>query len=94
MLRHVVLFTIRPTSSVAQIITYLQQLQSIPTVVDFAIYQTNGDADILLQADFNNATDLNIYLNHPIYQDTTAKVKPLRLTRTCIDFQILQSINT
>lgn len=44
--------------------------------------------DLVLVADFDTLEDLERYQVHPAHQAVGARMRPLRLSRACVDFEL------
>ncbi len=91
MIRHIVFFSVRRKEDVEAVRTGLQALGKIPHSRHFEVtLNTKVDLfsnaiDVVVYAEFENEEALAAYKAHPIYADTTSKVKPLRELRYSAD---------
>ena len=63
-----------------------QILSSETHINDKCANDTNYD--LLLISDFASFEDLNTYIVHPDHKDVGAFMRPVRLSRSCIDYEI------
>ena len=91
MIRHIVFFSARANEDVAAIKAGLEPLGQIPYA---SIFEVSLNAkvdplcdavDIVVYAEFPGQAELAAYKAHPIYAETTRKVKPLRERRYSAD---------
>ncbi|RWL81103.1 MAG: Dabb family protein [Mesorhizobium sp.] len=91
MIRHIVFFSVRRKEDVEAVRSGLLTLGNIPHSKHFEVtLNTKVDLfsnaiDVVVYAEFENEAALAAYKAHPIYADTTSKVKPLRELRYSAD---------
>ncbi|MBN9547737.1 MAG: Dabb family protein, partial [Alphaproteobacteria bacterium] len=84
MIRHIVFFSVRRKEDVQAVRSGLLALGRIPHSRHFEVtLNTKVDLfsnaiDVVVYAEFEDEAALAAYKAHPIYADTTSKVKPLR----------------
>ena len=91
MIRHIVFFSVRRREDVEAVRTGLEALGNIPHSSHFEVtLNTKVDLfsnaiDVVVYAEFEDEAALAAYKAHPIYAETTSKVKPLRELRYSAD---------
>ncbi|CDX31034.1 Stress responsive alpha-beta barrel domain-containing protein [Mesorhizobium plurifarium] len=91
MIRHIVFFSVRRKEDVEPVRSGLLALGKIPHSKHFEVaLNTKVDLfsnaiDVVVYAEFEDEAALAAYKAHPIYADTTSKVKPLRELRYSAD---------
>ncbi|TJV69499.1 MAG: Dabb family protein [Mesorhizobium sp.] len=91
MIRHIVFFSVRRKEDVEAVRSGLLALGNIPHSKHFEVtLNTKVDLfsnaiDVVVYAEFEDDAALAAYKAHPIYADTTSKVKPLRELRYSAD---------
>ncbi|RVD55327.1 Dabb family protein [Mesorhizobium sp. M2D.F.Ca.ET.185.01.1.1] len=91
MIRHIVFFSVRRKEDVEAVRSGLLALGKIPHSKHFEVtLNTKVDLfsnaiDVVVYAEFEDDAALAAYKAHPIYADTTSKVKPLRELRYSAD---------
>ncbi|TGS09209.1 Dabb family protein [Mesorhizobium sp. M2E.F.Ca.ET.209.01.1.1] len=91
MIRHIVFFSVRRKEDVEAVRSGLLALGKIPHSKHFEVtLNTKVDLfsnaiDVVVYAEFQDEAALAAYKAHPIYADTTSKVKPLRELRYSAD---------
>ena len=91
MIRHIVFFSVRRKGDVEAVRSGLLALGKIPHSKHFEVtLNTKVDLfsntiDVVVYAEFEDEAALAAYKAHPIYADTTSKVKPLRELRYSAD---------
>ncbi|NUS20585.1 MAG: Dabb family protein [Mesorhizobium sp.] len=91
MIRHIVFFSVRRKEEVEAVRSGLLALGKIPHSKHFEVtLNTKVDLfsnaiDVVVYAEFEDDAALAAYKAHPIYADTTSKVKPLRELRYSAD---------
>jgi hypothetical protein len=90
-IRHIVFFSARNKKDVETIVKGLQRLGEIPHSTVFEVMQNtktdpiSGEIDVVVYGEFENVEALAAYKAHPIYNETTAVVRPLRELRISAD---------
>jgi hypothetical protein len=91
LIRHIVFFSVRRREDVEAVRSGLLALGKIPHSKHFEVtLNTKVDLfsnaiDVVVYAEFEDEAALAAYKAHPIYADTTNKVKPLRELRYSAD---------
>ncbi|PBC09588.1 Dabb family protein [Mesorhizobium sp. WSM3859] len=91
MIRHIVFFSVRRKEDVEAVRSGLLALGRIPHSKHFEVtLNTKVDLfsnaiDVVVYAEFEDEAALAAYRAHPIYADTTSKVKPMRELRYSAD---------
>jgi quinol monooxygenase YgiN len=91
LIRHIVFFSVRRKEDVEAVRSGLLALGRIPHSRHFEVtLNTKVDLfsnaiDVVVYAEFEDEAALAAYKAHPIYADTTSKVKPLRELRYSAD---------
>ncbi|WP_217570630.1 Dabb family protein [Mesorhizobium sp. GbtcB19] len=91
MIRHIVFFSVRRKEDVEAVRSGLLALGKIPHSKHFEVtLNTKVDLfsnaiDLVVYAEFEDEAALTAYKAHPIYADTTSKVKPMRELRYSAD---------
>ncbi|GAA4529301.1 Dabb family protein [Chelativorans composti] len=92
MIRHIVFFSARDPEDVDRIAQSLWKLAEIPHSDFFEIGINRkvdlyaNDVDVIVYAEFANEEALAAYKAHPIYEETTNRVRPMRELRYAADF--------
>ena len=93
MLRHIVFFTAKAPAKRETILHALRRLGEIPHSLAFEVV-ANGkidpygnDIDIVVYGEFADEAALAAYKAHPIYDETTRLVRPMRELRYSADFR-------
>lgn len=94
MIRHVVFFSAKDKADVDTIIEGLSILKTIPYSDHFEVsHNLNADelsagaVDVVVYAEFADEGKLAAYKAHPIYQESIARVRPIRELRLAADFK-------
>lgn len=93
MIRHIVFFTAKRPDDVETIRTELSRLGEIPHSLAFEVVANAktdpmGNAiDVVVYGEFADEAALAAYKAHPIYDETTRKVRPMRELRHSADFR-------
>lgn len=92
MIRHIVFFSACERKDVQKIADGLQMLGNIPHSdffeigINHKVDQLGTDVDVIVYAEFADEAALSAYKAHPIYQQATDRVRPLRDMRHAADF--------
>jgi len=92
MIRHIVFFSAKQPEDIQRIAEHLNGLGQIPHSdffeigVNRKVDQLGTEVDVVVYAEFRDEAALAAYKAHPIYAETTAKVRPLREMRIAADF--------
>ncbi len=94
MIRHVVFFSAKDQNDVDVIMQGLSVLKTNPHVDHIEISRnlqtdelTGNMVDVIVYAEFSDEEQLAAYKAHPVYQQSIAKVRPLRELRVAADFK-------
>lgn len=93
MIRHIVFFTAKP-GKLDAVVAGLERLGQIPSAGHFEVRrntrvdQIGNEVDVVVYAEFADATALAAYKAHPIYAETTLKVRPMREMRLAADIEV------
>lgn len=91
MIRHIVFFSARRTEDVEAVRTGLMALGNIPhsslfeVTLNTKVDPLSDAIDVVVYAEFRDDAALAAYKAHPLYAETTSKVKPLRELRYSAD---------
>ncbi|RVD16464.1 MULTISPECIES: Dabb family protein [unclassified Mesorhizobium] len=91
MIRHIVFFSVRRKEDVEAVRSGLLELRRIPYSTHFEVtLNTKVDLfsnaiDVVVYAEFEDDAALAAYKAHPLYAETTSRVKPLRELRYSAD---------
>lgn len=101
MLRHIVMFKFKPEAdgytareNAARTADMLRALQGvIPTLKASEVhlgaeYADSTNCDLVLISDFENFEALQEYIVHPRHKAVGEFMRPLRESRSCVDFEI------
>lgn len=92
LIRHIVFFSARRKEDVSTIQKGLSALAAIPHSTHFEVAVNekvdplSDEVDVVVYAEFPDAAALEAYKAHPIYDETTRRVRPLREMRYSADF--------
>lgn len=93
MIRHIVFFTAKQGEDVDTIRRLLGRLGEIPHALAFEVAANaridpiGNEIDIVVYGEFADETALAAWKAHPIYDETTQAVRPLRELRYSADFR-------
>ena len=91
MIRHIVFFSARRKEDVEAVRTGLLALGTIPhsslfeVTLNTKVDPLSDEVDVVVYAEFADDAALAAYKAHPLYAQTTSKVKPLRELRYSAD---------
>jgi len=91
LIRHIVFFSVRRKEHVEAVRSGLQALGNIPYSKHFEVTLNakvdlfSNAIDVVVYAEFEDEAALAAYRAHPIYAETTSRVKPLRELRYSAD---------
>lgn len=91
MIRHIVFFSVRRKEEVEAVRTGLLTLGKIPhsrlfeVSLNTKVDPFGDEIDIVVYAEFEDEAALAAYKAHPLYAETTAKVRPQRELRFSAD---------
>jgi hypothetical protein len=91
LIRHIVFFSAKRKEDVAAVRTGLLALGNIPhaslfeVTLNTKVDPLSDEVDVVVYAEFADDAALAAYKAHPLYAQTTAKVKPLRELRYSAD---------
>jgi len=92
LIRHIVFFSARDNEGVEAVREGLKALAAIPhsrvfeVALNSKVDPLSSEVDVVVYAEFEDAAALAAYKAHPLYAETTRKVKPLRELRVSADF--------
>lgn len=93
MLRHIVFFTAKDPAKRETILHALRRLGEIPHALAFEVVANakvdpmGNEIDIVVYGEFADEVALAAYKAHPIYDETTRLVRPMRELRYSADFR-------
>ena len=93
MIRHIVFFSLKDPASLDSVIARLSRLGEIPGSTKFEVTaclkadQIANDIDLVVYGEFPDIAALHAYKQHPIYDETTRAVRPLRELRFAADVE-------
>ncbi|WP_315920145.1 Dabb family protein [Mesorhizobium sp. SP-1A] len=91
MIRHIVFFSVKRKQDVEEVRQKLLALGEIPhssffeVVPNTRVDPLSDEIDLVVYAEFEDQAALAAYKAHPLYDDTTRKVRPLRELRFSAD---------
>lgn len=91
MIRHIVFFSVRDGNGVDAVREGLKALGRIPhsrffeVALNKKVDPFSDEVDVVVYAEFEDDAALAAYKAHPLYAETTRKVKPLRELRVSAD---------
>jgi len=94
MVRHIVFFSAKRDSDIGAIVSGLSILARIPHVRRFEIAKNrktdplSAEVDIVVYGEFDDEAALNAYKAHPIYEEATQRVRPLRDLRIAAHYDV------
>jgi hypothetical protein len=93
MIRHIVFFTLKDPTQKADAIGRLGKLATIPGSTLFEVRantksdQIGNDIDVVVYAEFPSIEALKRYKQHPVYDEVTRTVRPMRELRFAADIE-------
>lgn len=93
MIRHIVFFSARDKSDIDAIVDGLSVLAKIPHSLHFEVARNmhadriSSDIDVVVYGEFADAAALEAFKAHPLYERSTATVRPLRELRFAADYE-------
>lgn len=95
MIRHIVFFTAKRPEDRNTIRTGLELLKDIPHSLRLEVADNlatdpipGPSPDVVVYGEFEDETQLAAYKAHPLYQQSIARVRPLRELRIAADFTV------
>lgn len=91
MIRHIVFFSAKRKDDIEAIAGGLRELARIPhsqhfeVTVNTKVDPFGNDVDVVVYGEFADQAALDAYKRHPIYAESTARVRPLREMRFSAD---------
>lgn len=91
MIRHIVFFSAKRKDDIEAIAAGLRELARIPhsqrfeVTVNTKVDPLGNDVDVVVYGEFADQAALDAYKRHPIYAQSTARVRPLRELRLSAD---------
>lgn len=93
MIRHIVFFTAKDPKDRDAIREGLELLKGIPDCLRFEVAENRFDdpipgpsPDVIVYGEFEDEAQLAAYKAHPLYEESIARVRPLREMRIAADF--------
>ncbi|WP_332696567.1 Dabb family protein [Bosea sp. (in: a-proteobacteria)] len=93
MIRHIVFFTVKDPAERDTIIAALGRLGEIPHSLAFEVVANakidpfGNEIDIVVYGEFADEAALAAFKAHPVYDETTQRVRPMRELRHSADFR-------
>ena len=93
MIRHIVFFSAKRGVDATTVRDGLMTLGDIPTSTHFEVALNSkvdpwsSEVDVVVYAEFMDEAALAAFKAHPIYAETTARVRPMRELRFSADFE-------
>ncbi len=94
MIRHIVFFSARDPADVDMIVATLKTYIDIPGVLTLEVERNarcdalSGDIDVVLHACFASGEALENYKAHPLYQAGIEIIRPRRVLRHVVDYEV------
>lgn len=96
MIRHIAIFQFDETKATeAEVMTIKADLEAlvnfIPELIKIEVginINPNEKQNLVLTADVNSLTDLDVYSKHPKHLEVGAKIRAIIAGRTCVDYTI------
>lgn len=100
MIRHIVMWKLKPGANEAEtqarrneVVALLNSVKNcVPGIIEFEIGVAESgleaDADVILNALFNDLDTMQAYHVHPDHQAILGRMKELRETRHCMDYTL------
>lgn len=94
MIRHIVFFSVKPSSDINAVEQGLKELSRIRHASHFEVVRNSkvdpmdDRIDLVVYAEFKDVLALNAYKSDPLYNQTTQKVRPLREMRFSADYLV------
>lgn len=91
-IRHVVFFSAKDPADLPEIIAGLSILKNIPHSQAFEVVENRkadlygNDVDVIVYAEFADEAAFHAYKAHPLYNESTSRVRPMRDMRIAADF--------
>ncbi len=98
LIRHIVFFSVPDKANLERVRSGLSILTEIPharhleigTSVKSDLYDTS--VDLIVYGEFDDEEALAAYRAHPLYQESIARVKPLRELRIAADYDVAHAV--
>ncbi|MBB4212310.1 stress responsive protein [Rhodothalassium salexigens] len=93
MIRHIVFFTAKDRAHLGRIMDDLSRLGTIEPVRHLEVVQNekrdlwHNEIDVVVYAEFDDLASLDRYKADPLYEEITARVRPLRDLRMSADIR-------
>ncbi|MET0545787.1 MAG: Dabb family protein [Caulobacterales bacterium] len=100
MIRHIVFFSCKPGHSPQEIVrglsvlTGIEHARKVEIALNEKVDQIGNDVDIVVYAEFDSVEALRAFKAHPLYDDSTRNVRPLRELRFAADFDVAKATTT
>ena len=94
MIRHIVFFSAKRECDIDAIVSGLSILARIPHVRRLEVAKNrktdplSAEVDIVVYGEFEDETALHAYKAHPIYEEATQRVRPLRELRFAAHYDV------
>lgn len=94
MIRHIVFFSVPRAENLAAVVEGLSLLKTIPharhleVVPNSKIDPLGNEVDVVVYGEFADTAALAAYKAHPTYQESIARVRPLREMRLSADYEV------
>lgn len=94
MIRHIVLFSAKSPEQVEEVHAGLSLLTGIPHALRLEVVrnakldQLANAVDVIVYGEFADEAALAAYKAHPLYQESIARVRPIRDLRIAVDFPV------
>lgn len=94
MIRHIVLFSAKDPAELPAIRAALARLGKIPGARHFEVGvnakrdRLSQEIDLVVYGEFDGFAELERWKAHPLYQETTAAVRPRRELRIAADYEV------
>ncbi|WP_337266400.1 Dabb family protein [Oryzifoliimicrobium ureilyticus] len=97
MIRHIVFFTAKPENVEAvraglSVLTTIPHARCLEIGTNVKTDQLGTDIDIVVYGEFDDEAALSAYKNHPTYQASINRVRPLRETRIAADYDVSKAV--
>lgn len=93
MIRHIVFFTCKSKAELATVRNELLALATIPHSSVFEVKENRrvdlyaNEIDLVVYAEFADQLAFDTFKSHPLYEETTARVRPMRNQRYAADIE-------
>ena len=93
MIRHIVLFSAKQSADIEAVRLGLERLKGIPEATHLEVALNgrkdalSGEIDVVVYGEFTDEAALQAYKAHPLYEQATREVRPLRDLRIAVDYE-------